>query len=142
MDWNEEDEQGPQNIRKPIVKLSQLLVCVFVEAILNGDKNIMEYYLARPGWFPVFPLTEEMATPSELNAPEKTFGWTQIPLSPGFAAYIRLSGSRARYVKEIYSRSSTSSDRTTRFTKYIRHVVEDGEMCVGSKIDLARMTCV
>ena len=67
------------------MKLSRPPVSVFVEAI-NGDKNMTEYYPARPGWFPVFPLTEEMATPSELNALEKTFVQTQIPLSPGFAA--------------------------------------------------------
>jgi len=72
VDWNEEDEQGPQNIRKPIVKLSQLLVCVFVEAILNGDKNIMEYYLARPGWFPVLPIKDKIVTLSEFNAQENT----------------------------------------------------------------------
>ena len=82
---HEDDEQGWQNIRKPIVKLSRPPICVFVEAI-NGDKNMTEYYPGRPGWFPVFPITEEMATPSEFNAEEKTFVRTQIPLSPGFAA--------------------------------------------------------
>jgi hypothetical protein len=35
---HEDDEQGWQNIRKPIVKLSRPPICVFVEAI-NGDKK-------------------------------------------------------------------------------------------------------
>src|SRR5271169_4026737 len=44
---HEDDEQGWQNIRKPIVKLSRPPICVFVEAI-NGDKNMTEYYPGRP----------------------------------------------------------------------------------------------
>jgi hypothetical protein len=69
---HEDDEQGWQNIRKLIVKLSRPPVCVFVEAI-NGVKNMTEYYPGRLRWFPVLPITEEMATPSEFNAAEKTF---------------------------------------------------------------------
>ena len=39
-----------------------------------------------------------------------------------------LLGSRARYAEKIHSQSSAVSDRTARFTKYIRrHVVNDGE---------------
>jgi hypothetical protein len=66
-------------------QLSRPPVYVFIEAI-KGDKNMTEYYPGRLGWFPVLPIREEIATPSEFNAQGKTFVRTQIPLSPRFVA--------------------------------------------------------
>jgi hypothetical protein len=58
---------------------------MFVEA-KNADKNMTESYPRRPGWFLVFPIMEEIATPNEFDAQEKTFVRTQIRRSPEFVA--------------------------------------------------------
>jgi hypothetical protein len=74
-----------ENIRKPIVKLPKPPICVFVE-IPNGKRDVGEYYEGKPGWFPLMPVKEDMATPNEFKATEKNFTRAQMPLTSGFAA--------------------------------------------------------
>jgi PIF1-like helicase len=79
-----EDEEGWNNIENPIVKLGCPPICVFVE-LLNGNGDIEEYYPGKRGWFPLLPIKEEIVTPPEFHAHERTFVRTQIPSTPGFS---------------------------------------------------------
>src|SRR5271169_2565221 len=64
----------------------------------------MEYYLARPGWFPVLPIKDKIVTLSEFNAQENTSVRTQILLSSGFTAWdywVQGRGMRKKFILDL-----------------------------------------
>lgn len=80
------DIDGWDNCTRPIVRLSQPPLCVFVEPIAKEPYD-PPYHPEHPTWFPLFPVHNEIPTPRSFGAveEEKKFTRTQIPLLLAFA---------------------------------------------------------